>query len=96
MKTIVQKAINDEYNKAIKEKPNFTKTERASLSKLRALYREVGMYAYAKQFQFAKEQTEIKKRWEVSKGRLLILYQEALQKSHGWICFDKYLNDLKK
>jgi hypothetical protein len=66
-------AFEKEYDKEIKVKSFRKKGHRALYIKLRALYKEIGDYAYAQQYLEAKHTNKelIKKRWgeEVEKKR---------------------------
>jgi hypothetical protein len=87
-------AFEKEYDKEIKVKPSRKKGHRALYIKLRALYKEIGDYAYAYQYLEAKHSSPelIKKRWgdKVSKKDLLQLFYSAVDE------FSIYGNSIEK
>lgn len=87
-------AFEKKYDKEIKVIPSVKRGHRALRNKLRSLYKEIGDYAYAKQYLEAKHTSAklIKKRWgeDVEKKDLLLLFYSAVDE------FSAYGNSIEK
>jgi hypothetical protein len=93
-------AFQKEYDKEIKVKPSVKRGHRALRNRLRALYKDIGDYAYAHQYLEAKRTSEemIKKRWgqEVKKRDLLLLFLSAVDEFSAYGgSIEKWLKKIK-